>query len=105
FTPLRERRTFLLFCPAPSMDSGGESLPFHSPPNTYGRRGSPASKDTSTSSFTSGTNQLPRLFPPMKVASRAQASYLSEPVSGDHGNVIFTLPLLSGSLISLTRAG
>src|SRR5439155_14248439 len=74
FTPLRERRTFLKLLPAPSIDSGGESLPFHNPPTTYGRRGFPPSKTTSTSSLVSGTNQLPRFFPPMKVARRAHAS-------------------------------
>ena len=60
--------------PAESIDSGGRSCPFQRPPTTYGRRGSPASKMTSTSSPTSGTNQEPRLLPPIIVARRAQAS-------------------------------
>src|SRR5262249_35712941 len=105
FTPLRERTTFLLFWPPPSIDSGGESLPFHKPPSTYGRRGSPPSNATSTSSFTSGMNQLPRLLPPIRVATRAHISSRSEPVSGAQGSVTFPRPVPSGSLISLTSAG
>ena len=104
FTPLRDRSTFLSFLP-PSIDAGGESLPFHSPPITYGRRVSPPSKATRTSSFVSGTNQLPRLLPPIIVARRAHASYRAPALSADHGNVTFTRPCASGSLMSVTSAG
>src|SRR5262249_37343354 len=74
-------------------------------PRTYGRRESPPSKARRTSSLTSGTNQLPRFFPPISVASLAQASYRDPPVSEDHGSVTLTRPCPSGPLTSLTIAG
>src|SRR6185503_17521911 len=66
-TPLRERMTLTSFSPPPSMDCGGASLPFHSPPTTNGQRGSPFWHATSTSSPVSGMNHVPRLLPPISV--------------------------------------
>src|SRR3954452_19688894 len=74
------------------MLSGGASCPFQSAPTTKGWRGSPPANTTSTSSFTSGTNQMPRLLPAISVASRAHASYFDPPPSGDHGSDTFTPP-------------
>ena len=62
-------------------------------------------KMTSTSSSTSGTNQVPRLLPAISVASRAHASNVPPCPSGDHGSETFTRPCPSGSLMSVTRAG
>src|SRR5215204_806003 len=87
------------------MLAGGLSAPFQRQPTMYGRRGFPASNATSTSSLTSGTNQLPRLFPPNIVASRAHASYFAPSVSGDQGSEIFTRPSPAGSVMSVTSAG
>src|SRR5687767_4256215 len=103
-TPLRERSVFFSLRPLLSIDSGGASLPFQRLPNTYGRRGSPASKATSTSSSGSGTNQAPRLLPAMNTPSRAHASYALPEGSGDHGSRTRTRPRPSGSTMWDTSA-
>src|SRR5579872_4512033 len=105
FTPLREHRSLMLLLPAESIEVGGESCPFHSPPITYGLRGLPASKATSTSSPTSGTKKLPRLLPPISVASRAQVSYVALCGSGDQGSATFTRACPSSSVMLVTFAG
>src|SRR5664279_1152749 len=51
--PLRDWITRTLFLPSPLV-AGGASLPFHNAPSTYGKRTSPCSKATRTSSSTSG---------------------------------------------------
>jgi hypothetical protein len=74
-------------------------LSLTSPPMTYGRRGSPYSKATSTSSVTSGMNTAPPTLPEPNWTTRAQfVSYDGE----SHGSDTLTLPLVSGSLTLVT---
>lgn len=55
-----------------------------------------AASSDRTSSSTSGVNQLPRLLPPISVASRAHSSQAAPCASGDHGRLIFWRPVRPG---------
>src|SRR5260370_28936913 len=67
---------------------------------------SPCSNATSTSSLTSGSQINPRLAPAIGEARRAHVvatpSVLLGLVPSSHGNLIFTRPRVSGSLLSVT---
>ena len=77
--------------PAPSIASGGESVPFQSPPTTYGLRGSPASNATRTSSFTSGTNHVPLIVLGSGVAGGARSS-----LAYNHYSLLHTVEVALG---------
>src|SRR5215210_4139488 len=86
--PLRDLITRRSFLPSSFVRNGG-STPFQSAPSTYGKRGSPCSKPTSTSSSTSGRKKQPRSLPAIGAAIRAhQLSSVSE----SHGNLTLTRP-------------
>ena len=79
--------------------SPGLSLPLKSEPTTIGRRVSPCSKPTITSSSGCGSISSPRALPALGVAMRAHAlSSLSE----SEGYFTRTRPSWSGSLLLVT---
>ena len=77
--PIRDTMPRLTTCadsPADftALDSNGcFDLPLSRPPITYGRRVSPNSNPTSTSSPTSGRNRLPHSLPMPTCTTRAQS--------------------------------
>jgi hypothetical protein len=77
----------------------GLSLPLNSDPSTTGRRASPCSKPTITSSSGCGSISPPRALPAEKLATRAHA-LSSESLS--EGNLTRTRPACSGSLLLVT---
>jgi len=96
--PLRDRISFT----SAGNSAGGRDFAFHKAPITYASFTSPRSNATSTSSPTSGTNQVPRFRPAIIVATRAQRSPLRTSVGADTRTR--TRPRPSGSRLSTTEA-